>query len=629
MNEHQENCKIKGFLYGAVCEEFRVWDRIEAAQVVAVPSRGDQPNADSFASPGEVAVKPVIHELKEAEFQKLASSQGAMQGQTDGNGAFCLRNANYQGGLIDLYVRIRQVPAPTLESKNLTLKRPFYLYLGTFNPFGFQGTWYLISVISSAIWCGIREKADLWVIVGKVAPCDAEDIGLGGLKVTATDADILQHDLLGVGTTNPNGIFRIDYPGSNFRKGTWLNVELFGGPDVYFKIEDGDGNTLLDESPIKGFSHARCNRRPCFCVRLCVEVPVPPSPQPSVWTKVGDAFTIPDASFLNDFHADGYAGIGRYAIHGAPRMVGNSELASNGHPVEYRFRVSDTTAPNGNPPLAEANFSRFVGVGANLNLFVSTELGQMVRYSPYRVVDVNAEIVDLDGQGWLDINKSITRTFTVDPILSPADIPDFNWVPSGALMAINTGPVTNEADVPSGSGDAGDAVPAGQRIGIESIAIRFEVREVINKAANQFISMPGDGTTLNRMVVSNNKLYAKVAMADHLSSTACTPLTGSPRAAFTVHHPHISSVKIRVRSNNGAYDHFLANLAPATSDAALPLAGNTNSVAVNHMHDPSVPLPAGLIKCTYIVTLSVQRRLHNGEGGVNIDTRQTSFYYEP
>ncbi len=628
MTDHQENCKIRGYLYGAICEEYRVWDRIVEAQIVAVPSIRNQPNADSFARPGEVPLKPVIHEIKESEFKKLASSKGAMRGKTDANGSFCLHDESYEGALIDLYVCIRQVPAPTLENESFTLKTPCYLYLGAFKPFGFQGTWYLISVIASAIWCKIREKADLWVIVGKVAPCDAEEIGLGDVKVTAFDADIVQHDQLGVANTNPNGVFRIDYPGSNFRKGTWLNVELIGGPDVYFKIEDSDGNVLLDESPVKGFSRARCNRGPCFCVLLCVEVPPPPPPQPSAWTKVGKHFTLPDASSLNDFDADGYALPGKYAIHNNPRMLGTTERFSNGHPVEYRFRVSDTTAPNGAAPLAEANFTRVVGAGANLNLFAPTELGQMRRFSPYRVVDVSAEAVDLDGDGWLDINKSISRTFAADPILTPADIPDFHWIPSGALMAIKTGPLTNQPNVPD-VGNAGVQVPAANQIAIESVAIRFEVREVVNKAANIFIALPGTGTTLNRMVVSGNNLYAKVAMAEHLTSTPCTPLSGSPHAAFTVHHPHISNVKIRVRSNDGAYDHFLADPAPAGSDAALPLAGNTNSPAVNHMFDPSVPLPAGLHKCTYTVTLSVNRRLHDGDGGIGTDTRQTTFYYEP
>ncbi|OUC16429.1 MAG: hypothetical protein B0A82_01740 [Alkalinema sp. CACIAM 70d] len=628
-----ERCTIYGYLYGAICPNFLVWDAIGGAEIYARTSERQEAITDSLARPNQSSLKAVVEEIEEAGLQNLIAPSSIMRATTDDRGAFCLFDPDYQGQLIDLFACIRRIPAPTLEQGSVELERPLCLFLGTYKPFKFGDRWYLIAVIPAGIWCRIRRKADLWVIVGRVTPCDKPTVGLGALTVTARDVDIVQPDFLGTGVTNAMGVFRIDYPGANFRQGTWIDVELFGGPDVYFKIEDAEGNVLLDEPPMRGRAAGRGDRGPCFCVNLCVEVPVPPDPNiPSVWTKVGTQFTIPDAAVLNDFDTDGYAGTAKYAFHGTIRLLGSApRLTSSGNSVEYRFLVSDVTTPNGTAPPADTDFSRIVGVGANVPLFAKTQIGQMVRYSPYRIVDIYAEQADLDSEGWLDINTSITRTFAADPLLSPADIPDFVWVDGDALMAINTTALTTQPNVPSGVGNPGERVPPANRIAIEQKAIRFEIREVINKAANLFNPMPGSGTTLNTIVLNNNITYMKVAMAEHLSSTACTPLSGSPHVAFTAYHPHIANVSINVHSNNGVYNQNLNDAAskPATSNAAIPLSGNTNSSGVNHLHNPAVMLPAGLIKCTYIVTLEVLRRLHNGDTAVIPNWVQTSFYYEP
>ncbi len=632
-----KRCTVYGYLYGALCDDLRVWDRLGGVEVVAVPSDNNDETIDSFARPNRASARQVVRDVEEPEF-KNAASNSAMRAETDENGAFCFDNPDFQGGLLDLYVCIRSVPAPSLEKGHVSLEEPCYLFLGTFRPRQIGDSWYLILVVPAVVWCRVRAKADLWVIVGRVTPCEDDSVGLGQLKVTARDADIVQHDVLGTAVTNPNGIFRIDYPGVRFRQGTWLDIELFGGPDIYFEITDSDGNTPLDEAPIVGHGPGRANRDHCFCVHLCVDVPPPPvGPVPSVWTKVGSAFTIPDSSGLNDFHADGYAGPEKYAFHSSVNMVGSAPNTTNaGNPVEYRFRVSDSTASNSDPDLAEGAFTRVVGVGTDVGLFSKTLVGQMIRYSPYKVVDIFAIQADLD-DGWLDVNTSITRTFTVHPTLTPADIADFEYVDLDPLMKINTNGLTSEANVPN-VGNPGVPVPGGNQIDIERKALRFEIREVVNKAANLFNTMPGSGQTLNNIVVNNNAAYLKVAMTEHLSSTACTPLSGTPHVAFTAHHAHVGSVNINVRSNdwnpainNWTYNHNLNDAVskPATSDAAIPLSGNTNSPGVNHLHNPAVELPGTLHKCTYIVTLGVSRRLHNGESPVNTGPAQTSFYYEP
>lgn len=629
----KNKCTIYGYLYGAICADLGIWDRIAGAEIFAVASSEKQPTIDSLARARRGESKLTVRDIDAKQAEQMAA-KAIMRAKTDSDGAFCFTNSDYRGGLLDLYVCINRIPAPSLDDGSVALEEPSCLFVGTVQPFKFGDVWYLVIVIPSHVWCRIRRKADLWVIVGKVTPCDDSTVPLGGLSVTAKDVDIIQHDVLGTATTNASGVFRIDYPGAKFRLGTWINVELIGGPDVFFEIRDADANVLLDEPPSRGRQSDRSDRGPCFCVRLCVDVKVPSgTPIPAVWTKVGTAFTIPDAGGLNDFDADGYAGSLKYALHGTVRLLGSAPRATTaGNPVEYRYLISDSTTPNGSAPPAGTSFTRIVGVGADAVDFANTLVGQMVRTSPYKVVDVYAYLEDLDGEGWLDVNTSITRTFVAHPTLTPADIPDFDWVDLDALMALNTAALTTESNVPAGAGNPGDPVPASDRIAIEKKAIRFEIREVVDKPGGIFNLLPGSGTTLNSIVLNNNVAYMKVAMTEHLSSTACTPLSGTPHVAFTAYHPHLADVNVNVRSNDGTYNHNLNDAAskPPTSDSAIPLSGNVDSPGVNHLHDPAVALPtAGLKKCTYIVTLRVLRRLHNGGSPVDANFVQTSFYYEP
>ncbi|HSF39117.1 MAG TPA: hypothetical protein VLT87_04940 [Thermoanaerobaculia bacterium] len=560
--------------------------------------------------------------------QAAQSSRLVMRGRTEENGSFCLIDRSYQGGLLDLYVIIDRVPLPKHERRSLPLPEPKILFLGTYDPLGAGGEGIVRLLIPEKVWCWLKKLADAWTIVGKVTACDDKSVAIGNVKVTAFDVDWVQQDNLGSDVTSGIGIFRIDYPGDFYRQGTWIDIELFGGPDVYFKIEDSGGTVLLDEAPSQGRSPGRRNSGPCLCVELCVRVPVGnPDPIPSIWTGIGTAFTIPDAALLNDFDADGYAGLPKYALTSTIRMTGSaSRQTLAGNPIEYRFLVSGTTAPNGNPPLAAGNFTRVVGAGPDLALFVPTKVAQMVRFSPFKIVDITAEVVDLDTDGWFDVNKAIERTFIDRPDVDPVDLPDFVYVDSDALMALNTELLTSEPDVPTGAAGPGQAVPAGDRIGIEKTALRFEVREVINKPASIFNVLPGNGTTLNSMVVNNNPAFMKLAMKEHLESTPCAILTGSIHAAYTVHHPHLRAMSLGIVSNDGSYNVSLSDL------PNMPLAGNVNP-AVVHKNNPALAVPNSppnvLHKCTYLVTLSVLRRLHTGDGSVASDHAQTTFFYEP
>lgn len=128
------------------------------------------------------------------------------------------------------------------------------------------------------------------------------------------------------------------------------------------------------------------------------------------------------------------------------------------------------------------------------------------------------------------------------------------------------------------------------------------------------------------MVVNNNATFAKLAMAQH-GPDPCAPLSGSDvDVSYTVYHPHLRNVQLFVKKN----DEPASSVGSAVNDPtnAVSVTGNTDP-SVNHLRNPALDIVSRLSgKCTYIVTLRVQRRLHSGDGAVGPQNWQTSFYYE-
>lgn len=617
----ETRCTLRGTLRGLICVRLEVFDLVAGAEIVAV--RSTRPAASAAGVPARENAQDLKSVLRRVETQELdavvAGERLVLRGRTAEDGTFCLSEARFEGGLLDVYAVIAEVPFVGPEPRQVPLRERQILYLGTYD---LRPGSELEVTIPQPVWCRIKRAADVWTIAGRVSACADPKVAIGGVHVTAFDVDWLQDDNLGTATTSSAGLFRIDYLGETFRRGTFIDVELFGGPDVYFKITDTDGHVLLAEDPQAGRKPGRADSGPCLCVELCLKVPVP-QPTTSLWTSVGP-FDIPDASSLNDFDANGYAGAGKYAFTGTIHLSGTT--APN---TQYRFRVSDATTANGGAPPPAAGFTRIVGVSPDDNLFSPFHLGDYYRFSPFKILKIFAKSVDLDAQGWLDVNAAINRTFGENPTLDPTT---FNaYVPTGHLALLATGPLTHQPDVPAGAGDPGQPVPAGDLIAIEKIAVLFEVRDAASHAA-----LPGSGTTLNAMVVNNNPVYLKLAMAEHLAGNACDILHGTPpHIAFTGYHPHLQAVSLNVQSNSGAYNESPTMVGPPP----LPLGGNTNP-AVVQLSNPSLalPNPAALVKCTYLVQLSVIPRLYSSgedsagvvsQGAVGGAWTWTTFYYEP
>ncbi|WP_456402576.1 hypothetical protein [Hydrogenimonas sp.] len=584
-------------------------------------------------------VRKSFRQLSEEETKKM-QPRLLCSGKSDGNGevecTFGTEKERYDGECIEIVITFRDLAGPERE-----LKEAEHYRIAVYTPRweetekGYRHFSEL--VIPASLWCAFLKKHGVWVICGEVVTCEKPVVPVSGVTVRAYDVDWIQDDFIGSAVTDPYGRFLIYYDLSRFNRtpfSPFINVEWTGGPDLYFKIEgvDSDGNPvlLLDEDPSRGRRPDRENVSHCFCTRLCISAQEGPGGMiaESAWTGIGTDFTIPDASSLNDFDAQGYAGGLKYAFTGVIRMTGQSLRYAGGYPVEYRFLLGHATADNGTPFLGESNFTTVVGVGAGADLFVRTKIGQMWRFSPsFKIVNIYAEIGDLDGDGWLDVNRSIERTFTANPSLDPADlsVPGlWTWVDLDGMMAVNTIKFVNHPDIPSSAAQPGDPVPAGDRIPIQKMSIRFETRKVIDKATDTYAPLPGSGMTLNAMVVNNNPAFMKVAMKEHLALGACSPLSGDLHVVYTVCHPHLDDVTLSVRKNSEPTPTGL-------SAFPIPLVDNTDTTLDHINNNAGIRINdfVTMTKCTYIVKLNLHRRLHTGDGPVSDSHVATSFYWEP
>jgi hypothetical protein len=461
-------------------------------------------------------------------------------------------------------------------------------------------------------WCYIRGHFfDAWVICGHLMNCQTNK-PIANAKVTAIDADFLTDDTLGSATTDANGHFRIDYSSVDFKKtflSPWFNIEtdptflsFQSGPDVYFKAELA-GTKLIDETK----ANARKNVGYCLCVTLCSEIAVtdPGDTFPSAWTGIGTKFSASYGTSAPDFDAEGYASSDKNVLYSKINLTGQAPLKSAaGHPIEYRFSVSDATLPNDsliNPPLA--GFNKVVGLYTDLFVpGIVSKLERKVFSLINNQISVYSAQSDFDGEGWFDVNHAIERTL-ISRGLTPADLALYKVIDEDPLISIDTAVLTNAPDVPD-IFNVGQPIPAIHDIPVEKFAIRFEIREVINKATNQFGFING-GKILNSVIMNNNPIYRKLAVKELEESTLCSPINGTIHAKYTLYHPYLASGSLHLNSNSLTINRGVTD-------------GVINSTSVKRINDNS-PLNAppldNLIRCTYSLKLSSSTRKHDGVNG--------------
>ena len=482
--------------------------------------------------------------------------------------------------------------------------------------------------LSAKWWCYIRgHYFDAWVICGHLRNCDT-GTPIANASVTAWDADFLTDDNLGTAITDASGHFRIDYTSIQFKQtflSPWINLEtdpgpgltFQSGPDVYFKALLGT-TVLIDEKK----PDARKNVGYCLCVNLCSKIHVgnPDDTFPSAWTGIGQAFNITTGVGPKDFDANGYAGAGKYALYSVINLTGQAAAkAASGNPIEYRFLVSQVTTANGGPAPALANFTKIVGITPGL--FVAGTVAKLTKkVFPFPDYDVISDQSDFDVDGWFDINNALNRTAT----LLGEPLSNFWFTDADPLIAMDTRVLTTAADVPSAAASVGNPVPAANKIPIEKFAIRFEIREVVNKPLNQFNVITGNGKTLNSAVMNNNSMFMKLSITELEVSGLCTPISGTVHAKYTVYHPHLASSSLHLNNNS-----FTVN--KNVTDGFLTLSGNINP-AIDGGANSSLQLnanPNDLTRCTYALNLYARARLHNGESAISDSGPvQQLFFYD-
>jgi hypothetical protein len=215
---------------------------------------------------------------------------------------------------------------------------------------------------------------------------------------------------------------------------------------------------------------------------------------------------------------------------------------------------------------------------------------------------VNSHQTDFDTEGWFDVNHEIERAL-VNAGLTPADLDLYNIIEEDTLISMNTTALTTAPNVPDIFA-AGQPIPEANEIGVEKFAIRFEIREVINKATSQFGIING-GKILNSVIMNNNPIYRRLAIKELEETTLCNPINGNVTAKYTLYHPYLASGRLHLNNNSLTIDRDIAD-------------GTINTTLVKRIKDNS-PLnalpPNNLTRCTYTLKLHSSTRKHNGDEG--------------
>lgn len=605
--------KFKGTLCGHLCEDcteplygmevllYLPWKREMVAQNTAANAK------DTF----HIVSKEEANERKDLLINRTF---------TDENGNFeFLIDEKYQNTAFDIDFYCGNVPkGPKKES----LREPLQIHLSTVMPEYNEQNKFVYDwrhCIAHKWWCYIRgHYFDAWVICGHLRNCDTGK-PINNAVVTAWDADFLTDDNLGNATTDSFGHFRIDYNSSTFKKtflSPWINAEtdpgpglnFQSGPDIYFKAELG-GVTLIDENK----TNSRKNVGYCLCVNLCskINVVTPGEPFPSAWTGIGKSFFANFGSGPKNFDADGYAGTEKFALSGVINLTGQAAPTSaSGNRIEYQFLVSHVTTPNNSSSPNDSDFTKIIGVTPGL--FASSEVATLNRQlTPFtdETLSVLSDQSDFDSDGWFDVNNAIERTL-INNGYSISDLGLFKIIEHDTLISLNTAALTTAPNVPDSL--PGVPIAAANKIPIEKIAIRFMIREVIDKATNNFAVIPGSGKTLNSIIINNNPVFMKLSIIE-LEAGLCNPISGTLHAKYTVYHPHLASSSLHLHNNSYSVNRAI------TGDGFLSLSNNTNPL-IDGNANSSIQLnnpPNDMTRCTYALNLYARARLHNGESPWN------------
>jgi hypothetical protein len=588
-----------GNLRGVLCGECS--EPLSGVKVRLYRLRSDQDAARLAVAEPKDTFRVLPAEEIDAKLERLIAEV-----DTDDKGGFVVRfdeGSRYQGEAFELDVYCGTVPhrLPVPPPRG-----PVQFSVTTVQPQwrerkdGNVAVWE--HALSQRFWCFIRSLFDAWTICGRVTVCGTQRPA-SGVRVFAFDRDWLSDDPLGIATTDGDGRFRIDYLGANFRRGTWLNVELVGGPDVYFRLESPSGE-IVQEPPSTGRNPGRENIGPCFCVALCVKEE--PIVSHAWFTRVGEfninsdispttglTLAAQPAGFPNEHGGPGFG------FWSTLKLVGDCPTT---HPVtgaalRYRFG----TRPSGSlaaPTWLTGSAVVAIKVGTRP---VPWNFGSGSRLYPQDIV--------VAGSGGL------SGTAPMPPPAAPPGPPPGSWgsmpplilqpdadgwvtMPPGATNQGFSGPLIYASSQSFAPGGAAPGSGAGNAVAAPKSGVDVEI---VFEAA----PMPGGAgatlsNTLPRLHVNNWSEVAEATVAQLTlpGTTPCSAVTTALDLSYTMDHELVASWGIGLVTSATIPGGF-----PVFPGGTTPRGG-----FVSH-HLDITPWP----ECAYQLTFSRKLKLTDGE----------------
>ena len=571
-----------------------------------------------------LAAAETKHTINLLDKKQIAAKKGHLiaEVKTDENGNFTFelneKREKYQGEAFELDVYLTSVAGQSQESST---HAPVQFTITTLQPRWRQREkalmWYWTYCLPSRFWCRLRERFGVWVICGRVIDCESQ-FPIPAAKVTAFDRDWLQDDELGSVTTDSNGRFRIYYPTSAFQPGTLLDIEMYGGPDLYFHVETTLGAPLLIEPAARGRDPDRENVGPCFCVTLCTEEPqesTEPQPLP-VFSHLG-GYNYEDD--INSLPAQsGLTKSSNRAFFSSVRLNGVLPKKLNNQPMEFRFETQEIDATGA--PLA-------AWTPVVMARIAKTKIGVLERRNPaFPILSPNpiktldyivgapsagemAATVNADSHGdWIQVPQESSSALGPIGFFSPngnmirlitaslAAFPTINLETPGPLIASQSATSTGQALVQN-----------------RHYSIRMQVREVgtgiagvvAGSCQNVAIENSRYRTLHHPAWMAELKSSAlAVAMVDveELILNGCSGINTTLTVNYTAAHPNLGSISIGMKGPGGPYSLALTPDGAASADNQFGTATLAAPLTVND-----------LAPCAYIVKLSVQVLLTTGD----------------
>jgi hypothetical protein len=605
--------EFRGRLCGILCRDCR--EDLSGVTVRLYRNRPDQPVVGLAVADPKVTLALLDDAAVEA---KAAALIAETETQQDGSFSFQLgADQKYDGGPFEIDVYCGTVPhrksspiPPTPLQFSITTLQPMWKQTDA----GSLAYWEYC--VPERFWCGIRQKLGAWTICGQVVICNNDQqTPVAGVTVSAFDVDWTQDDSLGSAITDSTGHFRIDYLAIDFMRTPFpaLNIELIGGPDLYFKVEGPGGGVLLQEPRTRGRDNDRENVGPCFCVELCVDQPA--TMKHAWFTHVGDFNINSDidpatgktrwAAPVGMFDAHGGPGFGFYdGISGyGLKLIGDCPTThpGGGDPMRYRFLFEHPSNPGVLVPITGSRVSAVV---------------------------VGTRPVQWDfGSGPVETFQSIVvapsgGTTSPPPPPSPPGPPFTNWgpVPPAVIIpdpdgwvivdptATNgalSGPLVrflSETAVPGGAatdpGDAAGNAPATPKSGT-TLRIVFQAEPVTGPS----MGSPTLSNELPKILVNN---WAEVSLLDLQQfglpgANCCTPLTTDLGIEYTADHELLHSWAISITS-------CASGLGWSPTPPSLP--SGTTPRGANGTDNRAIGSWPG---CSYTVGLTTSRSVTDGE----------------